>query len=108
MRRSTADWRLWSLPRRAIAWILIVDVLAAVLPWLSDKRITQADLDVALLLTALSIAYSMSTVTFERVRVLLAKGTSPDMCPNLLGAWTFAAAVMLPMRLAAVVVLIAV
>jgi hypothetical protein len=101
-------WRLLSLPRHAIAWVIGIDVLAATVPWLFRARITRSELGVALLLTTLSIAYSLSVVTFERVRVLLAKGTSPDMCPNLLGTWTFAAAVMLPMRLAAVVVVIAV
>jgi hypothetical protein len=88
--------------------VLGVDLVALVVPGLFRADVTRADLSLALLLATLSITYSLSVVTFERVRVVLTRGTSPDMCPNLLATWTFAAAVMLPMRLAAAVVIIAV
>ncbi|MEO6702782.1 MAG: hypothetical protein ABI140_01460 [Jatrophihabitantaceae bacterium] len=104
---QTANWRILSLPRCAIATVGLVDLLAALIPWASKARITHDQLGVALLLSSLSIAYSIGTVTFERVRVLLAKGTSPSMCPNLLATWTFAAAILLPLRLAALVCVIA-
>lgn len=106
MVRTVSAWRIWSLPRYVIAVLFGVELLAVLLPWTDSAAVTSAKLRVALLLTLLSITYSVATVTFERVRVLLAKGTSPGMCPDLISTWSFAAAVMLPTRLAALVVVI--
>lgn len=102
--RALATWKIWSLPRYGVAVLLAVELGAALLPATDSAKPTAANLRIALLLTLLSITYSVATVTFERLRVLLAKDTSPSVCPDLISTWSFAAAILLPSWLAAVVV----
>lgn len=103
---SVTAWPLWSQPLRAIVAILGVELSAAAVPWMSKADITAAALGQAILLATLSVAYSVFTVTWERIRVFLRNGEDGRaMCPNLLATWTFAAAVMLPLRLAVLVTL---
>lgn len=104
--RASATWRIWSLPRYGVAVLLSVELGAALLPAIDSAKPTAANLRIALLLTLLSITYSVATVTFERLRVLLAKGTSPSVCPDLISTWSFAAAILLPAWLAAAVVIV--
>lgn len=59
---------------------------------------------VASLLAALSIAYSLLTCSWERARRVLTESALPALCPNLLSTWRFAAAVSLPVPLAAAVI----
>ena len=107
MLTAIAAWRIWTLPRVAVAVLISVELLAVLIPWTNSATIAPADLGNAALLASLSIAYSAFTLTWERVRVLLTGNKSPHMCPNLLATWTFTAGVVLPMRLAALVVLAA-
>ena len=51
--------------------------------------------------------YSRYTVGWERARRALRQEKLPTLCPNLLATWAFAAAVLLPMTLAAAVIAIA-
>jgi len=104
--RALATWKIWSLPRYGVAVLLGVEFAAVLLPVTGGAKTTAANLRIALLLTLLSITYSVATVTFERLRVLLAKGTSPSVCPDLISTWSFAAAIMLPAWLAAIVVIV--
>lgn len=103
--RALATWKIWSLPRYGVAVLLSVELGAALLPAIDSAKPTAANLRIALLLTLLSITYSVATVTFERLRVLLAKETSPSVCPDLISTWSFTAAILLPAWLAAAVVI---
>ncbi len=101
--KSMASWKLWAQSRCAIVVLLSVEFLALVVPWIGAPRITFRDVGLAALLTSLSVCYSIFTVTWERVRVLLKHG---ETVSNLLATWTFPAAVLLPLPLAAAVVII--
>ncbi len=61
----------------------------------------------AAFLASLSITYSRFTVSWERARRALAQERLPALCPNMLATWSFAAAVMLPISLAAAVMVVA-
>lgn len=106
MLKAIAAWQIWTLSRVAIAVLLAVELLAVLIPGTDSAQIAPSDLGTAVLLASLSIAYSAFTVTWERVRVLITSNQTPNMCPNLLATWTFAAGIMLPMRLAALVVVV--
>lgn len=104
--KSITAWTLWSQPWYAIAVLLSVELVAALMPWTSATHVTRAQLGQAALLASLSITYSLFTVTWERMRVLLNNGEADrKMCPNLLAAWTFPAAVLLPLPLSTAVIL---
>ncbi|MDT0262215.1 hypothetical protein [Jatrophihabitans lederbergiae] len=102
--KSIPTWTLWGQPKQAVVVLLGVELLSVLLPWTSTTSITAVDLGEAALLASLSIAYSVFTITWERIRVFLRNGEDGRAtCPNLLATWTFAAAVMLPLRLAILV-----
>ena len=65
-------------------------------------------LGLALLLTSLSVTYSLCVVGWERARRQLLLERTPAMQPNVLATWCFAAAIMLPPLPAAVVTAISV
>jgi hypothetical protein len=87
--------------------ILGVDLAAALAVLASSSPITRSDIGIATLLASLSITYSRFTVSWERARRALAQEKLPTLCPNLLATWAFAAAVMLPISLAAAVIVLA-
>jgi hypothetical protein len=67
----------------------------------------RSQLGTAALLASLSIAYSRCTVGWERARRAITQERYPALCANLLATWAFAAAVLLPMPLAAAVIVAA-
>lgn len=69
--------------------------------------LNRSQLGTAALLASLSIGYSRCTVGWERARRAITQKRHPTLCPNLLATWSFAAAVLLPMTLAAAVILAA-
>lgn len=107
MIRTAATWPLWSLPRTAITLLISAEVASVLIPWADSVPITRPELGLSALLASLSIAYSALTVRWERARRALRKDRSPNVCPNLLATWAFPAAIVLPLRLAAVVLIIA-
>ncbi|MFL6161876.1 MAG: hypothetical protein ACJ74U_06570 [Jatrophihabitantaceae bacterium] len=90
--------------RPAQLFILIADLFAiAVVCVLVRTSITLDDVWLAILLASLSIAYSIQTLNAEGARYALNQRRAAAMS-NMLGTWTFPAAVLLPMPLAAAVI----
>lgn len=100
MLRAAAKWPVWRLPRVAIALILAVDFSALLIPALFWHPITRSNIETAIALGTLSIAYSTFTCGAERVRRTLHQGAEAIQYRNLLAIWGFSAAVMLPIQLA--------
>lgn len=97
------DWALWRLPATALILMFAVILAAGVLlaaSWLAPVGIR--DITHGFLWASLSITYSMLARHLETVRRALVA----DPTPNLLGVWTFAAAldVHLPVALAVTVI----
>jgi hypothetical protein len=97
--RAAAKWPVWQQPPVAIALILAVDVAAVLVPASSWQSITRSNIEVAIALVTLSIAYSTFTCSAERVRRTLHQGAEAIKYSNLLAVWGFAAALMLPLQL---------
>lgn len=106
-RLAVTQWSLWRQPRVVVVVVLTVEIAAAIAPFLLTASVTQSDLGVATLLASLSIAYSLLTRRWERARFALRGGIHPTVCPNLLSAWGMAAAILLPLSLAAAVLVVA-
>jgi hypothetical protein len=98
--RAAAQWPVWRLPRVAIALILAVDFSALLIPALFWHPITRSNIEMAIALGTLSIAYSTFTCGAERIRRTLHQGADAVQYRNLLAIWGFSAAVMLPLQLA--------
>lgn len=103
MLRSAARWPIWRLPPVAIALILAIDSSALLAPALFWHPITRSNIELAVALGTLSIAYSTFTCSAERVRRTLHQGAEAVEYRNLLTIWGFSAAVMLPLQLVWVV-----
>lgn len=106
-RLAVAEWALWKQSRRVVTLVFIVEISAAIAPFLLTTNLTESGIGLGTLLASLSIAYSVLTRRWERARRALRKGSQPSVCPNLLAAWGLAAAVLLPSSLAAAVLIIA-
>ena len=104
MVKAVSRWSLWRTSPYAVIVILAVDLAAVGTPLASIRSIEHSDLWTAALLGSLSIVYSRFTVSWERARRALRQEKLPTLCPNLLATWAFAAAVLLPLTLAAVVI----
>ena len=104
MVKAVSTWSLWRTSPYAVIVILAVDLAAVGAPLASIRSIEHSDIWTAALLGSLSIVYSRFTVSWERARRALRQEKLPTLCPNLLATWAFAAAVLLPLTLAAVVI----
>jgi hypothetical protein len=107
MVKAVSAWSLWRTSPLAIIMILAVDLAAVGTALASARSVEHSDLWTAVLLASLSIVYSRFTVSWERARRALRQEKLPTLCPNLLATWTFAAAVVLPVALAAAVITVA-
>ncbi|HEX8306423.1 MAG TPA: hypothetical protein VF612_16230 [Jatrophihabitans sp.] len=107
MLKAVSAWSLWRTSPCAVIVILAVDLAAAAAALVSVGAIQQTDLWTAVLLASLSIVYSRFTVSWERARRALRQEKLPTLYPNLLATWAFAAAVLLPLSLAAAVIALA-
>ena len=83
-----------------------MDLSALLIPALFRHSITRSNIELAIALCTLSIAYSTFTCSAERVRRALHQGTEAVEYRNLLAIWGFSAAVMLPVQLAWVVAVV--
>ncbi len=106
-RQAVSHWLIWRQPPAVIALIFGVELAAVAGPLLEPAPVRFRDLATAALLASLSIAYSILTRRSERARRALGRSTLPRTIPNLMAAWGIAAAVLLPLSLAAVVLIIA-
>jgi hypothetical protein len=107
MKSAISAWSLWQAPRSAVAVILAVDLAAVCTAFSASASVRPHDLGTAALLASLSIVYSRFTVGWERARRALRLEKLPTLYPNLLATWAFAAAVLLPLILAAAVIALA-
>ena len=104
MLRQITTWQLWQMRRRISTLILAIDLLAiATVCYLARTPITLTDVWLTILLASLSIAYSIHTLNAESARYALNQRRAAAMS-NMLATWTFPAAVLLPMPLAAAVI----
>jgi hypothetical protein len=107
VRQAVIHWSIWRQPLVLVVLIFGVEFTAVAWPLYEAAPVSTGDLKTAALLASLSIAYSILTRRFERARRALRHNAAPRACPNLLSAWTVAAAVLLPLRLAAAVLVVA-
>lgn len=107
MLRLITRWQLWQVRRSISTLILAVDLLAvASVYYLARTPLKLHDVWLAILLASLSIAYSIHTMQAESARYALNQRRAAAMS-NMLGTWTFPAAVLLPMPLAALMIVAA-
>jgi len=101
--RGPSGWRIWSLPRAALAYVLAVDLLAVVVTVaaLTAWRPEIAQLVPLGLLTACAAAHVEISRRVERERE---RGTSTPY-KDLYTVWSFAAVLLLPVGPALLVVL---
>lgn len=107
MRQAVTHWSIWRQPFVLVVLIFGVEYAAVARPLYEAAPVSTGDLKTAALLASLSIAYSLLTRRFERARHALRHGMAHHTYSNLLAAWGAAAAILLPLRLAAVVLVIA-
>jgi hypothetical protein len=95
---------VWRERWRVLVVMAVVEALAVAVPVASWSPVSKADFDLAVLLTSLSVTYSLCVVGWEKARrQLLLERTLPGLQANVLATWCFAAAIMLPPVSAAVV-----
>ena len=105
--QAMPHWSIWRQRPVVIALVFGVELAAVACPLLGTAPVRFADVARAALLASLSIAYSTLTRRSERARRALGRSTLPRTIPNLLTAWGIAAAILLPLSLAAVVLVVA-
>lgn len=100
---SPVRWRVWSLPRLVLGYVLAVDVAAVALVVLTAlfTPITSTDLVRFLILTTAAVTHLEAVRRIERLREVAVDGTS---YVNLKSLWVFAAVILLPLPLVAAVV----
>lgn len=100
-------WPVWQQRRRLLVLLAVVEFGALAAPILMWSPLTRAQLDLCLLLTSLSLTYSLVVAGWEKVRQCLLFERTPTMGSNMLTPWCFAAAIMLPPSLAAFTTMVA-
>jgi hypothetical protein len=103
--QAVAHWSIWRQPPLLVTLIFGVEISAVVVPLYEPTSVEYRDLATAALLASLSIAYSLLTRRLERARLALRHGLAHRTYPNLLAAWGITAAILLPLQLAAVVLI---
>jgi hypothetical protein len=106
VRQAIAQWSIWRQPLVVVALVFIVELAAIAGPLYESAPVRPGDIRTAALLASLSIAYSTLTRRFERARRALGRSTLPRTIPNLMAAWCLTAAVLLPLSLAAIVLIV--
>lgn len=98
------SWALWSLPRNAVAFILVVELLAGGLTALAlvHAHPTKTDFARFALLAVLGVAVAGLVSRTERSHRAMARGPTVD--PT--SVWTFAAVLLLPVGYAAMLVVL--
>ncbi len=83
-----------------------VELTALAAPLFTWSPISRADFGLAVLLVSLSAIYSLVVFGWEKARRYLLYERVPAMTPNVLTTWRFAAAILLPPEVAAMVTMI--
>jgi len=104
---SPGRWELWTAPRRVIALVLAVDVVALSVTVLAavHQKVDATDLWRFAGLATLALGYTAFSSRVERtwLVLVLSRGTK---YVDFLSVWTFAAAVLLPSHLMAPLVVV--
>lgn len=103
---AVSSWAIWREPRRAVILILLADCAAVTLSLFRSGHWSRAAISAGLLLTVLSISFSLLTGTWELVRRAMWQTRPVGHYRNFLSAWRFTAAVALPLSLAATVIVV--
>lgn len=104
MLRRITTWRLWEMRPATIALVLLAEIIALVLVCIPREPITLSSVWLAVLFLSLCIGHSLYLQRSEGVRHMLNRPRIAALS-DLLGTWTFPAAVLLPIPLAAGVIL---
>lgn len=104
--RVIGNWALWRLPVAAIVWILAVDAGVLATAVAAGGAVDRVDINLSILLGSLSVAFSLASFKWDAIRRVLMDGAEFGVRVNLLAIWDFAAAVLLPVHLAAAVVVV--
>ncbi len=102
-----AAWTVWQIPRQALILIAAFELCALSVPLFFNEPITGVGLGTAVFLTSLSLTYSAISYRWERARRTIHRAADPASYQNMLSTWTFCAALVLPMKLAALVIIAA-
>ena len=94
-------WPVWREPRRVLAILAGVELLALAAPIVTWSPLSKGDIDMALMLASLSLIYSVFVMAWEKARRLLLFERAPALTPDVLATWCFASAILLPPSLAA-------
>jgi hypothetical protein len=100
------NWALWRLPVAAIVWILAVDAGVLATAIAARGAVDRVDINLSILLASLSVAFSLASFKWDAIRRVLMNGAEFGVRVNLLAIWDFTAAVLLPVHLAAAVVVL--
>lgn len=94
-----ARWAIWTIPRRLVGPVLLVELTAVVLAGLAvaSSQFDRASITSSLMLCAFGIIHSEIALRVERTRRRIAETLHVDLS----SVWTFAGAVLLPPALAA-------
>jgi diguanylate cyclase (GGDEF)-like protein len=94
-----ARWAIWSIPRRLVGPVLLVELTAVVLTVLAATplQFDHASITLSVMLCAFGITHSEIALRIERTRRRIAETLHVDLS----SVWTFAGAVLLPPALAA-------
>ncbi|HEX2905181.1 MAG TPA: hypothetical protein VHO01_17145 [Jatrophihabitans sp.] len=106
MPRHITTWRLFQMRPTTIVLVLLTELAAVTWTVLSRSPITGSDLGLGALLLSLCIAHSVYLQRSEGVRHMLSRPRIASLS-DMLGTWTFPAAVLLPVPLAVLLVIIA-
>jgi hypothetical protein len=104
--RAVGAWSLWRVPAVAVAWILAVDTGAIGLAVVARGAVHRNDVNLSILLASLSVAFSLTSFKWDAIRRVLTDGAQFGVRVNLLAIWDFAAAILLPLHVAAAVIVI--
>jgi hypothetical protein len=104
--RVIGNWALWRLPVAAIVWILAVDAGVLATAVAAGGAVHRVDINLSILLASLSVAFSLASFKWDAIRRVLMDGAQFGVRVNLLAIWDFTAAVLLPVHLAAAVVVV--
>lgn len=100
-------WPVWRQRRRVLLVLAVVEILAVAAPIVTWSPTTRGDLVLAGMLASLSVTYCLFVRGWEQARRLLALERTPEMVPDVLATWCFAAALLLPPTIAALVTAVA-
>jgi diguanylate cyclase (GGDEF)-like protein len=96
------SWRLWRVPGRALAVILLVDFLTVitVVAALATARVDGAAMGRWVLMAALSVVYAEAAARLERLRAYMASAA----LVNMTSVWSISAVLLLPPGYAATLI----